>query len=222
MNLPVEITHGWMHRVAADTIFRDLKEIAWVRRGQTPRMEYFTSTIGRPYTYGKGAFARTYEPNADVPAITLLTQALKNETGVDYELCFLNRYMDQSEHLGWHSDDSPETDDARPIAILSFGVDREIWFRPKPPQPSWSPMTVTKLKLTHGSLCVMGPGMQDTHQHRIPKAGFQCGERISLTFRGAAQPRQRVVVESVEEVPMTEGQRAQAEKIFDLLREIGP
>ena len=27
-------------------------------------------------------------------------------------------------------------------------------------------------------------GMQDTWQHRIPKASFQCGERISLTFRG--------------------------------------
>ncbi len=44
--------------------------------------------------------------------------------------------------------------------------------------------TITKLKLGHGSLCLMQPGMQDTHQHRIPKAGFQCGERISLTFRG--------------------------------------
>ena len=40
------------------------------------------------------------------------------------------------------------------------------------------------LRLGHGSLCLMAPGMQDTWQHRIPKASFQCGERISLTFRG--------------------------------------
>lgn len=70
-------------------------------------------------------------------------------------------------------------DASRPIAIVSFGVEREIWFR-----PINSVNEITKLKLQHGSLCVMAPGMQDTHQHRIPKAGFQCGERISLTFRG--------------------------------------
>ena len=186
--IPVEITHGWMHRIAAGTMFADLQKIAWVRRGQTPRMEYFTSTIGRPYTYGKGDFARTYEPNPDVHVITLLTAELKNATGVDYELCFLNRYMDQTQHLGWHSDNSPEIDDARPIAIVSLGVERDIWFRKIPGALPGDPVhtETAKAKLTHGSLCVMAPGMQDTHQHRIPKASWQCGERISLTFRGAA------------------------------------
>ncbi len=36
----------------------------------------------------------------------------------------------------------------------------------------------------NGSLCLMHAKMQETWQHRIPKASFSCGERISLTYRG--------------------------------------
>jgi alkylated DNA repair dioxygenase AlkB len=69
-------------------------------------------------------------------------------------------------------------DDKRPIATISLGVEREIWFRPN------NSTDITKVLLGNGSLCLMLPGMQETHQHRIPKAPFHCGERISLTFRG--------------------------------------
>ena len=92
----------------------------------------------------------------------------------------MNRYLNQRDHLGWHADDSPEMDDERPIASISLGVEREIWFKPKDGDAS----TVEKVKLGNGSLCLMGAGMQKEFLHRIPKAGFLCGERISLTFRG--------------------------------------
>src|SRR5262249_3664707 len=112
-----------------------------------------------------------------------------------FDVCFLNRYHNQSDQLGWHSDDSPEMDDERPIVTVSLGVEREIWFRPIPIAPPPDKMlthldihrTVQKQKLGHGSILVMKPGMQDAWQHRIPKASFTCGERISLTFRGYVQ-----------------------------------
>lgn len=72
-------------------------------------------------------------------------------------------------------------DDNRPIAIVTLGAEREIWFRERGNDDSRE-----SLVLTHGSLCLMAAGMQDTHDHRIPKAGFECGSRISLTFRGYA------------------------------------
>lgn len=106
---------------------------------------------------------------------------------MSFEVCFLNRYLDQSDHLGWHADDSPEMDDARPIAVISLGVEREIWFRPIPVKGE-PPQEVSKVRLGHGSLFLMHPGMQETHQHRIPKASSLCGERISLTFRGYTEP----------------------------------
>ena len=164
-----------------DEVFEALRdELDWERRGSTPRSEYYINMLGDiPYTYGSGAGVREYQPRTAHPSVIWMLGQLKLVTGVDFDVCFLNRYHNQSDHLGWHADDSPEMDDNRPIAIVSLGVEREIWFR-----ENANPQDITKLKLEHGSLCLMAPGTQDTYQHRIPKAGFQCGERISLTFRG--------------------------------------
>ena len=158
-------------------------DLAWTRHGTTPRMEYYHSVLGLPYSYGVKEFARTYESQPTTPALECLWDIAEQEAGCPFDVCFLNRYLDQSDHLGWHSDNSPEMDDGRPIAIISLGVEREIWFR-----AIGSTDAVQKLKLEHGSLCLMHAGMQDTHQHRIPKAGRKCGERISLTFRGYVAP----------------------------------
>jgi alkylated DNA repair dioxygenase AlkB len=162
--------------------FEYLKELAWVRRDNTPRMEYYINSVNVPYTYGKGEFARTYEPQPMDMTLSIIKASVEVRFNTTFEVCFLNRYLNQKDHLGWHSDNSPEMDDSRPIAIVSFGVERDIWFR-----PIGSSDDITKLKLGNGSLCLMAPGMQDTHQHRIPKASFHCGERISLTFRGYNQ-----------------------------------
>jgi alkylated DNA repair dioxygenase AlkB len=158
------------------------EELNWVRRETTPRSEYYINAAQVPYTYGSGRGVRTYEPQPIHPLVADITKQLEALTGTKFEVCFLNRYHDQSDHLGWHADDSPEMDDSRPIAIISLGAEREIWFCPQNDKTQ-----VTKQKLEHGSLCLMPAGMQDTHFHRIPKAGFLCGERISLTFRGYVQ-----------------------------------
>lgn len=168
----------------AEGAFNSLKnDLNWERRETTPRSEYYINTLNVPYTYGQGRGVREYLPQVSHPVIEEMKTKLKDLTGFDFEVCFLNRYHDQSDHLGWHADDSPEMDDNRPIAIISLGVEREIWFCPQ-----GNKNEVTKVKLENGSLCLMQPDMQNTHFHRIPKAGFSCGERISLTFRGYAKP----------------------------------
>jgi len=155
-------------------------ELEWEKR-DAPRHEYYCNDIPKPYVYGIGRGRRLYEPRPYHPAIMSIRQALEALTNTKFEVCFLNRYLNQSDQLGWHSDNSPEMDDARPIGVISLGVEREIWFRP---MFDPTPADIEKLKLGHGSLCLMAAGMQDVWQHRIPKASFQCGERISLTFRG--------------------------------------
>lgn len=167
--------------IDADQVFANLqKNLDWERRGDAPRSEYYCNDFNKPYTYGKGRGVRTYQPKSYHQDILTIREAIEEVTGTSFEVCFLNRYHDQSDHLGWHADDSPEMDDGRPIAIVSFGVEREIWFRKN---GDTSGLT-EKLVLGHGSLCIMLPGMQDVWQHRIPKSDRQCGERISLTFRG--------------------------------------
>lgn len=153
-------------------------ELDWEKR-DAPRHEYYCNDFPNPYVYGKNKGQRLYNPRPWHPVILEIRKALEDFTNTKFEVCFLNRYLNQSDHLGWHADDSPEMDDARPIGVISLGVEREILFRDIALM-----LEIKRLKLEHGSLCLMQAGMQDEYEHRIPKASFQCGERISLTFRG--------------------------------------
>lgn len=183
MNAPIEYIPEWLGPKAlglSDAALTVLWEtLAWVRHDKVPRREYYANRLNLPYTYGVAAYARVYQPQPWTEEIEYLVNKAERTAGCKFEVCFINGYENQSDQLGWHADDSPEMDDDRPIAIISLGVERDIMFRKngsdEPPE---------RLRLGHGSLCLMLPGMQDTHQHRIPKAGFMCGERISLTLRG--------------------------------------
>lgn len=198
-NAPIFYDPDFMAGSIADFAFKRLSAPpdqggpAWVRRGDTPRMEYYVNDVGVPYTYGKGLGVRTYEPQPTHPAIEAIRFWLNTEEmsrDIKFEVCFLNRYLDQSDQLGWHADDSPEMDDDRPIAIVTLGAVRDIMFRHKAMDEGidWRQVPPKRLALGHGSLCLMMPGMQDHWEHRIPKAGRIVGERISLTFRGYKKP----------------------------------
>lgn len=156
-----------------------LNELDWEKRGETPRKEYYSNELNIPYVYGVGRGIREYLPKIWHEEVIKIKEKIEELTNTKFEVCFLNLYENQKDHLGWHADDSPEMDDDRPIAIVSLGVEREIWFCPQNDKS-----LINKVTLENGSLCVMAPGMQDTHYHRIPKANFECGKRISLTFRG--------------------------------------
>lgn len=158
-------------------------ELDWVRHDKVPRREYYCNDFPENYTYGKPEFARTYQPQPYHAEIVAMRWSLEKLLHSRFEVVFLNGYEGNRDQLGWHADDSAEMCDDRPIGIISLGAVREIWFAPKNDLKD-----VTRLKLASGSLCVMHPGMQDTHLHRIPKADYECGSRISLTFRGYVRP----------------------------------
>ena len=154
--------------------------LPFVRRDNTPRLECWMNDYGTPYTYGSGRGVRTYEP---VPYDLLITELRDkiNETTDHYmDACFINGYASERDHLGWHADDSPEINDNCAIGIISFGAEREIWFRPKGTKGPHTDSVLMKA----GSLVLMAPGMQDEWEHRIPKHSSNCEPRISLTYRG--------------------------------------
>ena len=178
MTLPIAYTRGFVTDPAS--MFTSLwNELKWERRGSTPRREYYCNDVPVPYTYGRGEFAREYRPSEWHPAILAVKADVEDVLGAKMEVCFLNGYETSRDQLGWHADDSPTMDPDRPIAIVTLGATREIWFA-----PNGDMSDVTKVALESGSLCVMAAGMQRTHKHRIPRAGYDCGPRISLTFRG--------------------------------------
>ena len=157
--------------------FEALRALDWEDRAGV-RLEYYCNDFNKPYTYGRGRGERTYLPRPYPEEVLEIRRSLEANFGCTLEVCFLNLYQGQRDHLGWHSDDSPEMDPLRPIISVSLGAEREIWTR------RIGEKEITKTLLGHGSAFIMPPGFQQTHQHRIPKAGFACGERISLTFRG--------------------------------------
>lgn len=172
----------WMPSLHKDDVIAHLQGFDWVDVTPT-RLEYYVTDIGGSYTYGEGRGQRTYDPQPWNEFIRGAQRAVEAFAGCKFEVCFLNRYKNQQNWLGWHADNSDIMDDNRPIALVTFGAERDIHFAPYADKKD-----ITSLKLEHGSICLMLPGMQDSHVHRIPKAGFMCGERVSMTFRGYVEP----------------------------------
>lgn len=149
---------------------------------RSARHEYFMSDTSRSYTYGnRGTGDATYQSSPFTEMVGMMRDQLNKELGTAFNVCFLNKYDNEQQHLGWHADDFPGMVASEPIACVSFGAEREIWVKPKgetglvPPEQ--------RIKLEQGSVFLMPPGYQDTHLHRIPKHDRPCGFRISLTFR---------------------------------------
>lgn len=154
--------------------------ITWEQR-EAPRGEAYYADSLLPYTYGRGAGERTYEPHIVWPEILAdIREHVQKDAGCHFAMLFCNRYPDEHHHIGWHADNSHLIDHSRPISVVSFGAERDIMFR------RISDGVVTRQRLGHGSILHMGPGMQMSHMHRIPKHSARCDLRVSLTFRALA------------------------------------
>jgi alkylated DNA repair dioxygenase AlkB len=213
----VEFRHGalyvplWICTALGNHVEQELLGLEWLTR-RTARHEYFMSDEPRTYSYGGGGkeVPELYHSKPFSPLTRLMMLQLNRSLGTRFNVCFLNKYDDDKQHLGWHADDFPGMIAEEPIACLSFGAERDIWVKDKrgikcacqnagmhdgdqrvsPCQvcdgTGWTKGEVPKdqrFRLAHGSLFLMPPGYQDTHLHRIPKHDRPCGWRISLTFR---------------------------------------
>lgn len=193
MNKVQYIPHTFSHWSGFEILETLLSELRWEQR-DAPRREAFLADRIVDYTYGSGLGQRTYTSELYPEWFLPLLRAAEAHAGCRFELCFLNHYKDGRDHLGWHSDDSPEVDPERPIAVMTFGAVRQIWFRVRPELPPCFTSDACEdvgktVLLGDGSLLIMPAGFQQAFQHRIPKAdnGKTCGPRVSLTFRGLAR-----------------------------------
>lgn len=167
------------------TIEYMLNEIPWGTFTDA-RQECFMAPEPLEYTYGSGRGVRTYKSGPLNRVVKMLMEQLNFTPSVpnrryQYNVCFLNRYDDAGQHLGWHADDSPGMSHEHPIAVISFGQAREIWWR-KNGHKGEVPSEQRQL-LENGSLFEMPAGFQKEYQHRIPKGDREMKPRVSLTFR---------------------------------------
>ncbi len=166
-----------------------ISSLRWEQHTPTRMEVFYAETEGKAYTYGENRGRRTYYSKQVVPPIdaamvaasALFAEGHPHLMPPQFDWCFCNLYHDETNHLGWHSDDSEDIDPDSPIAIISFGQPRELWWRPKgftggiPDE--W------KVELANGSILYMPPRFQQTHEHRIPKGGRRMTPRVSLTLR---------------------------------------
>ena len=189
----------------------ELLGLDWITK-RTARHEYFMSATPRQYSYGnRGTGEETYDSKGFSPLVGEIMEKMNADLDTNFNVCFLNKYDNEKQHLGWHADDFEGMRADEPIAVLSQGASREIWVKPKEitcPQcegrrsfPRFTRQVCSecnakgvvaqtgvvplnqRILLDGGDLFIMPEGYQDTHLHRIPKHSRPCGWRISMTFR---------------------------------------
>jgi alkylated DNA repair dioxygenase AlkB len=126
-------------------IYTHLLNLDWLSVTEA-RLEYFMSDKPRSYIYGKPPHDREYFSSTYTEEVLKVQQLLNSKLGTDYNVCFLNRYNTQRHQLGWHADDSPTMDKEHPIAVISFGAEREIWWKLKEEKRSSAARTETKIR----------------------------------------------------------------------------
>lgn len=157
-----------------------LSEVPWESATEA-RNECFMAQNAVEYTYGAGRGVRTYKSVPFHYIVEGIQDVLNENLDTKFNVCFLNRYDNAQQQLGWHADDSPGMDLDHPIAVVSFGQAREIWWRENgfkgviPPE--------NRQLLENGSLFIMPAGFQRLYQHRIPKGDRFMLPRVSLTYR---------------------------------------
>lgn len=168
-----------------------LKEIVWEERHENGWRYAHFKRRNVPYYFSRTAIqARPQEPfgvfrekiyvqTGEPPTLKLLWDRVMNCIVSDLEFCAVNFYENERSALEWHSDDSPSIDQRRPIAILSVGASRTLWFR-----PTADPRLEEPVQLECGSLLIMSAGMQNRYQHCVRKEIRPIGPRLSITFRG--------------------------------------
>lgn len=109
---------------------KGLLDLNWLTV-RSARHEYFMSMRPRTYSYGNKMGAMEYRSCPFSITVSSLMHQINNTLDVSMNVCFLNKYDDEHQHLGWHADDFPGMIKEQPIVVVSLGAEREIWLKDK-------------------------------------------------------------------------------------------
>jgi hypothetical protein len=128
--------------------------------------------------YGDAKMYR-YALNDGVPK-PWTKELIEKVANYNYDVCLLNYYRNGKDKFKFHSDREEIGNDV-PIASVSFGTERKIYFRsiPKFGREDEEHCII----LGHGSLLIMGKGCHENYIHGLPTDNKVKSERLNLTFR---------------------------------------
>ena len=138
--------------------------------------------------YGDAAYQYSglrLQPQPWTALLMQIKQQVETLTGHAFNSALINLYRDGNDSVSWHADDEAELGSDPVIASLSLGQSRELAFKAKPPftdNMAVKPASM-KISLTHGSLLVMGTGVQTHFMHGLAKQKHVVKPRINITWR---------------------------------------
>lgn len=172
----------------ASTLFTSLQSsIPWQQvsiriAGKTievPRLQCWMGNKNCIYGYS-GTRLQPQFWQTDVLAIRQRVQQL---AGKSFNSVLLNYYRTGQDSVAWHADNERELGPDPIIASVSFGAERYLQLKPS----HRTGKLAYRILLRHGSVLVMGKGMQINWLHQLPKVRDLNLPRINLTFREVQQ-----------------------------------
>lgn len=139
-----------------------------------PRLTAWIGDPGTDYSYS-GIKMR---PSAWTPTMKRIKEKVENQTGLNFNSALLNQYRNESDSVGWHSDNEKELGINPVIASVSLGEPREFQFKHRD-----NKNLKASVILDHGSLLLMQGKTQHHWIHAIPKRRQAMQPRINITFR---------------------------------------
>jgi alpha-ketoglutarate-dependent dioxygenase alkB family protein 2 len=185
-NLFVYIDQNFYNKKISNNIFKQLREQIIYDENSVVRIHGRDIKIPRSQTaYGdpgtKYKFSgHTVQAKPWISILDKIKYQVERVTGKTFNFCLINYYANGQNYIGYHKDDERDLGPTPWIASLSFGQERKFYFK-----SDNKSLPVVKLKLCHGSLCVIMHPTNKHWKHSVPKeTAKNCpNPRINLTFR---------------------------------------
>lgn len=173
---------SWLGSAEADDLLATaINQVAWRQdnihiAGKSipiPRLQNWYGDPTTSYTYSRIKLQAVAFP----PWMEMLRRRVERQTGNCFNRTLVNYYRDGQDSVDWHADDELELGPEPIIASVSLGQERAFLLRHKTTKERLN------INLPHGSLMMMGSGIQEHWQHSIAKDKNVVGPRINFTFR---------------------------------------
>jgi alkylated DNA repair dioxygenase AlkB len=185
----VQVIYNYLPIDYADKLFEDLQSIQYNTDEQSmikimgrelkiPRKQTSYGDPKANYHFsGTSVKANDWDASKVGRKIKYIAQKVGKTTCENFNYTLVNNYLDQTNCIGYHSDDEKELGEYPVVAGISLGQEREMYFK------SNVTCEVVKVSLPHNSFYVMYYPTNKFWKHSIPRTTKYMGQRISLTFR---------------------------------------
>lgn len=146
-----------------------------------PRLHHWFSEPATAYTWS-GIKMRSQQFPSWLEQVRFEVGATTN---TKFNSCLANYYRNGNDSVDWHADDEAILGREPSVASISLGAERVFQLRHRYTKERLD------LALPHGSLLLMGPGVQQYWHHKIPKNKTLNEARINFTFRSLREVPER-------------------------------